>query len=77
MRDWADTRELSRSDLIMQSGAAIGRFTDSATRYKEQLAAAGFTNIQETIYKWPQNRWPKDPKYKQLGMLRSSDILGG
>jgi hypothetical protein len=71
MGDWADTCELSRSNLIMEGGAAVGRFADSPTKYKEQLAAAGFTNIQQTIYKWPQNRWPKDPKFKELGMLRS------
>ena len=75
MASWADTCELSRSDLIMQSGETIGRFTNSATKYKEQLAAVGFTNIHETIYRWPQNRWPKDPKYKELGMLRSSRIV--
>jgi hypothetical protein len=59
----------------MESGARVGRFTDSATRYKEQLATAGFTNIQQTIYKWPQNRWPKDPKFKELGRLRFRDIV--
>jgi hypothetical protein len=59
----------------MESGATIGRFTDSATKYTEQLAAVGFTNIQQTIYKWPQNQWPKDPKFKELGMFRFTLIL--
>ena len=71
MGGWADNWELSRSNLITEAGAAIGRFGDCPRKYKEQLAEAGFTNIQQTIYKRPQNRWPKDPKFKELGMLRS------
>ena len=43
--------------------------SDAATRYKSQLEEAGFINVQEIIYKWPTNRWPKDKKYKELGKL--------
>jgi hypothetical protein len=42
---------------------------DAATRYKEQMEAAGFVNVTEVIYKWPSNRWPKDKKFKELGEL--------
>ena len=42
---------------------------DAATRYKSQLEDAGFINVQEIVYKWPTNRWPKDKKYKELGNL--------
>ena len=43
--------------------------SDAATRYKMQLEGAGFVNVQEIVYKWPTNRWPKDSKYKELGNL--------
>lgn len=65
------------SSLILEGGAAVGRFADCPTKYKEQLAAAGFTNIQQTVYKWPQNRWPKDPKFKELGMWVLEDLAPG
>ena len=70
---WAD--EEDRSALITEGGAKIGRFADCSARYKEQLATAGFTNIEQTIYKWPQNRWPKDKKYKELGKLTRKNCL--
>jgi hypothetical protein len=43
--------------------------SDAAKRYKAQLEAAGFVNVNETIYRWPTNRWPKDKKFKELGEL--------
>lgn len=51
----------------MEAASKIGRVANSAELYKSQLEAAGFTGIAQTIYKWPQNRWPKDKKYKELG----------
>jgi hypothetical protein len=32
------------------------------------MIAAGFTNVVETKYFWPLNKWPKDKKLKELGM---------
>jgi hypothetical protein len=47
----------------------MGRSGDSPIHYKEQMEAAGFVNVTQKIYKWPSNRWPKDKKFKELGML--------
>ena len=33
------------------------------------LIEAGFDDVVEVRYKWPQNRWPKDKKLKELGEL--------
>jgi len=56
--------------LILEASNKLGRPVDSAKGYKSQLEEAGFTNVVETKYKWPQNRWPKDPKFKELGELK-------
>ena len=32
-----------------------------------QLQDAGFVNVVEVRYKWPQNQWLKDPRLKELG----------
>jgi hypothetical protein len=58
------------SSLILEASNKLGRPVDSAKGYKSQLEEAGFTNVVETKYKWPQNRWPKDPKFKELGELK-------
>lgn len=50
--------------------------SDAATRYKSQLEGAGFVNVQEIVYKWPTNRWPRDKKYKELGKLSPQKHLG-
>jgi hypothetical protein len=34
------------------------------------MERAGFTDVVQTVYKWPMNRWPKDRKYKELGKAR-------
>lgn len=54
-------------DLMLEAAANWNRPLDSPKFYKEQLAAAGFINVHQTIYKWPSNPWPKDPKFKELG----------
>lgn len=53
---------------MLEAAAVWKRPLDSCKFYREQLAAAGFKNIKQEIYKWPSNPWPKDPKYKELGI---------
>jgi hypothetical protein len=62
-----DSNVYQWSLLSAKAGEMLNRPLDSAKRYAQQLTEAGFTNVVEKRYKWPQNRWPKDPKYKELG----------
>lgn len=55
--------------LALEASQKLGRFIGSAALYKTQLEEAGFVDVVQTIYKWPMNRWPKDKRYKELGML--------
>lgn len=55
------------SKLLNDAGTKLGSGLDSGTRYKQQLQDAGFINVSETVYQWPTNTWPKDPKFKELG----------
>lgn len=55
--------------LIMEATTTHGCPMDSAEKYKSQLQGAGFIDIVETTYAWPQNRWPKHRKHKELGMF--------
>ncbi len=62
-----DSALLKWSQLLVEAGAKIGRFCDSGRSYKAQLEAAGYVNVVEKVYRWPQNKWPKDEKLKELG----------
>ena len=53
--------------LMLEASKILGRPLDSAESYKHQLENAGFSEIVESEYKWPQNRWPRDAKFKELG----------
>jgi hypothetical protein len=39
------------------------------------MSAVGFENVTEERFKWPLNRWPKDPKMKELGMWTQANLL--
>ncbi|KAK2054413.1 methyltransferase domain-containing protein [Colletotrichum caudatum] len=62
---------------MLEAAAIWKRPLDSCKFYKEQLAEAGFVNITEKIYKWPTNPWPRDPKFKELGMWTYEDLGAG
>ncbi|GKT61750.1 methyltransferase domain-containing protein [Colletotrichum tofieldiae] len=62
---------------MLEAAAIWKRPLDSCKFYKEQLAEAGFINITEKIYKWPSNPWPRDPKYKELGVWTYENLGNG
>ncbi|CZS95672.1 related to methyltransferase [Rhynchosporium agropyri] len=63
----ADSALKKWAGLILDGTKTAGRPIDSAKMYKEELRKAGFVNIVEQKFTWPQNRWPKDKKMKELG----------
>lgn len=54
---------------MIESAAKLGRFSDSAVSYKQQMETVGFENVIEIQNKWPTREWPKDPKMKEIGKL--------
>ncbi|KAL2214479.1 S-adenosyl-L-methionine-dependent methyltransferase [Sarocladium strictum] len=54
--------------LLEEGFAANGHSMRTALSYKEWLTDAGFVDVTVVKEKWPTNSWPKDPKYKQVGM---------
>ncbi|RDL41874.1 Uncharacterized protein BP5553_01853 [Venustampulla echinocandica] len=65
------------ADLILEGTTKLGRPCNTAKDYKAQLINAGFTNVVEIVYKWPQNKWPKDRKLKELGMWMHENFSTG
>ena len=62
------------TELSIEAAKKLGRPLDSPTWYKQQMEEAGFQNVIETKFKWPQNRWPKDPKMRELGKASRSSL---
>ncbi|CAJ0540851.1 Ff.00g077570.m01.CDS01 [Fusarium sp. VM40] len=64
------------SGYMIEATKNFGRTSQSAKFYKQQMIDAGFVNVTEVIYKWPTNRWPADPYYKELGFWCNHNIAG-
>lgn len=45
----------------------LGRSLSSAEENRQRLIDAGFVNVTQSVYKFPTNTWPRDPKQKELG----------
>jgi hypothetical protein len=74
-----DSAILKWGNLRIEAAQKIGRVMGAAggaTLYKQQMIAAGFENVVEKVYKWPTNRWPKDPLMKEMGMCQWGEITG-
>lgn len=65
------------SDFMLQASYNLQRPLDSAKSYASQLSEAGFVNVVEQKFKWPQNPWPKDPRFKEIGLWALENIVGG
>ncbi|CZR49937.1 uncharacterized protein FPRO_16142 [Fusarium proliferatum ET1] len=72
-----NTEILRWSTLMTDAAKKIGRSITVAPEFKSMLKDAGFIDIVEIKKRIPMNRWPKDSRYRELGiwscsMLRSS-----
>ncbi|KAH6874267.1 S-adenosyl-L-methionine-dependent methyltransferase [Thelonectria olida] len=73
---WPEDSALQKwSAIQLDATIKAGRPINSAESYKSQLADAGFTDIVETVYKWPTNHWPKDKKLKELGIWNLENVM--
>ncbi|KAL7763959.1 hypothetical protein ACKLNR_005104 [Fusarium oxysporum f. sp. zingiberi] len=62
-----NTNILKWSELMLNAANKIGRPITVASKFKSMLEDAGFIDIVEIKKRIPMNRWPKDPRYKELG----------
>ncbi|EEH40561.2 hypothetical protein PAAG_09014 [Paracoccidioides lutzii Pb01] len=65
------------SDLILQASINLGRPLNAASSHRETLIKAGYIDVTVLNYKWPTNRWPKDPKKKAVGLWTLANIGSG
>jgi hypothetical protein len=44
---------------------------------KDFLAEIGYVDIVVSTFKWPTNAWPRDKKYKELGLWNNGNMATG
>ncbi|KAF6829245.1 methyltransferase domain-containing protein [Colletotrichum musicola] len=52
----------------------LGSPFEEFSRLKDVLIDIGFEDVHIQRFKWPTNSWPKDPKYKELGMWNYENL---
>lgn len=62
------------SKLLNEASVKLEQPYKQIDAFKDMMAKAGFTNIVDTRFKWPTNHWPKDKKYKELGVWNNENI---
>ncbi|KAF4819681.1 Secondary metabolism regulator LAE1 [Colletotrichum siamense] len=63
--------------LLAEAMAKIGRAFQSVPELRQIMIDKGFEDVHFKQYKWPINTWPKDPKYKELGMWENENLNMG
>ncbi|KIW00641.1 uncharacterized protein PV09_07834 [Verruconis gallopava] len=59
------------------SGLRIFQREIATPRYKALMEEAGYVDVTEVQFVWPQNPWPKDKKLKELGRWNLVNMLDG
>ncbi|KAK3675896.1 hypothetical protein LTR78_004088 [Recurvomyces mirabilis] len=66
-------------ELLCHAARNLGRpmGSDVSEKYEEWMRDAGFVDIQQRMFMWPSNNWPRDPYMKELGRWNQVNILDG
>ncbi|KAM0272517.1 hypothetical protein ACHAQH_008699, partial [Verticillium albo-atrum] len=64
-------------NLLVQAGANLGRPVDQVYNYSTIMRKVGFVDCVDRDFKWPTNTWPKDKRYKEMGMWSLAALDGG
>lgn len=54
--------------LMLEASYTAGCYLNSPLAYKQQLIAAGFTDVTQVALVWPTNTWPKNKMLKTIGL---------
>ncbi|RAO71525.1 uncharacterized protein BHQ10_007537 [Talaromyces amestolkiae] len=65
------------NENLVKALSILGKDPALAEKYKALMVSVGFKNVVEIKYKWPQNQWPKDKFFKQLGLWNMVNTLDG
>jgi len=63
--------------MLVQGSLNLGRDFGAARHHRARMVDTGFVNVEEKLFKWPTNPWPKDKDHKEVGLWTLANIGGG
>lgn len=63
--------------LLLEASERFGRPYMEVPKLREVLKEVGFADVSMRLEKWPSNSWPRDVKYKELGMWNGENMTIG
>ncbi|KAI8316276.1 hypothetical protein K4K59_000174 [Colletotrichum sp. SAR11_240] len=63
--------------LLMEAAQKLGAAYQDPKELKSMMIEAGFTDVIMQQLKWPTNPWPKEKRYKELGMWGAENMDEG
>ncbi|KAK8164555.1 S-adenosyl-L-methionine-dependent methyltransferase [Phyllosticta citrichinensis] len=67
----------SMASLSARACAVTGKPGDVIYRMKDWMGEAGFKDVKQVEYVWPNGQWPADPKLKEIGRWSRLHLLHG
>ncbi|KAF6805650.1 hypothetical protein CSOJ01_09375 [Colletotrichum sojae] len=64
-------------DLIYDASVKLGRPYQEIPPLVKVMEEAGFVDVKLNVFKWPTNSWPREPKYKELGIWTNANNCRG
>lgn len=64
-------------DLMLEAAVIFGRPWKEISTLARTMEEVGFVDVKMHVFKWPSNGWPKDPKYKELGLWNNENLCSG
>lgn len=65
------------SGTLLLAASTLGFPLDTCGQAKRMMENVGFVDVVQIPFKWPINRWPKQKKYKELGMWVQENFTSG
>ncbi|KAF6833022.1 methyltransferase domain-containing protein [Colletotrichum plurivorum] len=72
-----DSMIVKTATLVVEAGKAVGRKVVEMPQVRDALLRAGFVDVRVSQHKWPINTWPRDHKYKEIGMWAHENVVSG
>lgn len=70
-----DSQYTEMGKMFFRIAEAMGLDGYACRSWKQQLLDCGFEDVQETVFKIPTNRWPKDKRLKTIGALEVQNFF--
>ncbi|GKT75643.1 methyltransferase domain-containing protein [Colletotrichum tofieldiae] len=72
-----DSNLIKWCNLLQGASNKFGRPFFRIAPLKDVMTEVGFVDVSLTVTKWPSNAWPKDKKWKEIGIWNGENMMNG